>query len=303
MSPRDNPPKRPRNRPGLSWHWVRPVKKRGRRLRRGHWRRQRVAITSPAARWESAWAFERRLIEEENIASADPIYRFNWKSDVVRSRTNPETDPLHGLVWGSPTARFPKAAFDGGRVWYIVEFPQEEVSRLYVRTVREFPIKPRGMMQAAATIEKLRDAVRKIYEEKDATGEYERLGRFVAWTVFERSQAGDVARIHKVQRGRLSRGAGVSLDTRRGFKVVRQPTAWEKFSIYEADRRDALKERRAGKTRRGRSIFVPPRFTGPNQFQAWLKRQTPTRRRDILAYFQEQVRLRAREIERRRKRK
>jgi hypothetical protein len=235
-------------------------------------------------------------METDNLASADPIYRFSWKTDVVRSRTDLEGDPLHGLVWGRPFARLSKRRYHGGRVWYIVEFPQEEVSRLYVRTVREFPIKPEGLLTAADTIEKLRDAIRRQYDEKDPTGEYERIDRFVAWTVFEKAYLPDVKKLHRGQSGRQSRGAGVTLDTRRGFQVVRQPTEWEKFQVYKMDFESAKKSKRA----RGVG-FTLPRFSGPKQFQAWLRRLPPKKRREIQSYFVDQVRRKAREIERRRR--
>lgn len=203
-----NPPRKPKSPKGTRAVWVKGYSYRrlvGRkRTVHGTYKKiyRRVVVpsywtfvktkTAPAVRrrevrrvkkitlsgWERAVAFEERYRREYDLASSDPLYRFNRLKDVVKIGGE-----LSGLVWDHPIRSNVSGNFDTGRIWYIAHHDTQDENYLYVRTFA--PGYVMGSLGVAGEEKaKWEAAVLAEYEGK----EYMAVERFVAWTVFDSTE-------------------------------------------------------------------------------------------------------------------
>lgn len=235
-------------------------------FKKGHWRivRIKTQAVEPSGGWVGVLDYQARLDAEYDLDAADPIYRFNSKTDVVRADTS-DSDPLHNLVWGRPFKGNDVAGrYVAGRVWYVAHDTNLDRHFLYDRTAK-FPVTYRTLNLARRLgVTFLEEAVREEYAEK----EYMEVLDFVAWTAF--NQGVGRPRVHKKFKPGTKEKA--FRRTRYGVKR-REVTPWERAAL--------------AKLTRGRSkfSFLNRKFTSVAQFNKALARLSPSRRKEVRRYF------------------
>ena len=200
----ENPTRQPKTPRGRRAAWIKPYSYRRRigfvkkihgrepvykRIKvKGHWLLYRTA-KSPAVQarekrrtkqitlpgWTRCRAYEDSLRRDYDLASADPLFRFNRRKDVVYRGSG----PFHNLVWDHPIKSDVHGEFDTGRVWYIAKHDTQNETYLYVRTFKSaYGFNSLGL--GAEEKLKWEAAILGEYEGK----EYMAVERFVGWTVF-----------------------------------------------------------------------------------------------------------------------
>lgn len=287
---RENPTKRPYAPTGIRLWWVRGVYKivgRGRNrrrivIRKGHWRRSFEKGKEGTRRgWRAVLAFRHDLEREWGLIAADPVFKKNALRDVVKTQGG---HPLNGLVWERAlTGTNRRGDYVQGRIWYIVEDTNNEEFYLYTRHSGPFggynPSTGEGrlvvgdLQSVDAELEKLRDAVRAEYEQK----EYMRLRKFIAWTAWERMIRKN--RKFHARRRFMSKEVGRSIVNISGrYEVAEDTTAFEADVAIEL-----LKGKLKGTGRR-------LAFKTPAEFRVWLKRLSVKQRRAVRRLLAQVVR-------------
>lgn len=298
----ENPPRKPRGRPGIGYRWVKAVYRRRRvrgrfqrvQVRRGHWRAFATGKKAPSrAGWVGVMAYQKQLARDWDLMSSDPMYKKDPAWDVLKLN-----GPLSGLIWETPFQGDNKSGdFTSGRVWYIVENVNEENFWLFTRHSGYFGGEREGggarlvvstLQMAREELKKLQEAIIEEYETKD----YMRVREFVAWTAWERVGAGTGRKYHK-KRQFLSKERGRSIINRSGrYLLAEDTTAWE---INEAI--DIVK----GEQKAGTVGKAARRFKSPYEFRRWLKSLPEGERRRARTLLTKLVKARWEKIEARRR--
>lgn len=194
-------------------------------VRGAHWRIIPISKKAPPAKasgklWSSVLAWERQLQEEYDLSALDPVYRYHHATDVVRVNSNAASDPLHGLVWGTPfTGDNVAGTFNAVRVWYVVRDMNLDRYYCYARSAHLGKLEESTLQGAKSRVEKLKGAIEEEYEEKA----YMELVRWVGWTAFGGAK---LKSRHKKFR-KVSKERGFDFDEKK-FRFYRKATRWER---------------------------------------------------------------------------